>query len=199
MDKRASYTLVQRMLIGAALGGGIVSGYVFLSAPSRFWASGLAILGIGGAVGGAFLSAIVRSSSARVGIAIGGVIGGIGGCIFTAFLTMTYAGTPWPSPIPYPGVQTQIETGGGSAGIGRTQTYTVNLPLSDTVAYYEGQMRQYCVNDWEFKTKADSIYDECRVAQCDIRRWWMGQYFWVYLCAIDSNKTTVRQTVFWED
>jgi hypothetical protein len=86
-----------------------------------------------------------------------------------------------------------------ACGIGQTQTYTVSLSLSGTVAYYERQMHQYCVNDWEFKTKADSTYEQCRVAQCDVRRWWKGQYFSVYLCAIDSNKTTVRQTVFWED
>jgi hypothetical protein len=187
------------MLIGAALGGGIASGVVLLSVSPRFWLEGLAILGTGGAVGGACLSALVRRTNARVGIAAAGAIGGIGGCILAGFLIIAYGGTPWPSPVPYLGVQAQIETGGGSAGIGRTQTYTVNLSLSDTVAYYEGQMRQYCVNDWEFKTKADSIYDQCRVAQCDIRRWWKGQYFSVYLCAIDKDKTTVRQAVFWED
>lgn len=194
-----SRKVVSRAAIGAATGGTIVSLFVVVNFQPRFIADALMVLGTGGLVGGAVCGAFLGMFGEKFGAAVGGVIGGIAGCVIATLGILLYTGVPWPSPRPYPGVETHIDWGGGSWGPARVQTYTVTLPLDEVQQYYEGQMNRYCENAWAFSVTPDPGYSFCRRAECKIRRLWLEQYFDVRLCSDTAEQTVVTQVDFWED
>jgi len=193
-----SNKLIKGALLGAVVGGALVSFLVVVTSESRFIADALLVLGTGGVIGGALCGAIV-SKYGKMGIAIGGIIGGIGGCSLAAIGTIGYAAIPWPSPQPYSGVTAQVDWGGGSWGPSRIQTYTVAVSLDTIQQYYEGQMNRYCEDTWKFSNFSDSECPLCREADCKIRRLWLEQYFTVRLHPISEMQTEATHIDSWQD
>ena len=189
-----------RAAIGAAIGGSVASFLaIIVVREPRFFADALQFFGTGGLIGGAILGAMIGAFSEN-GRKVGGIIGGVGGCILMMIAACLYASIPWPSPQPYPGVQTSIHWDGGSWGPSRVQTYTVTLSLDDMQQYYEEQMNRYCVSSSQFETLPDhEEYSLCREAGCEIRRLWLEQYFRVHLCSVPETGTVVTQMDMWQD
>jgi hypothetical protein len=188
---------------GATIGGGtasLIAVAMTLSEP-RFIIDAVMVLGIGGAIGGAICGMIVGLvNDTKAGAVIGGMIGGLGGCVLAMAVTFVYVEIPWPSPKPYPGVEMRIEYGGGSWGVSQSQVYTATLPLNDMQHYYDSQMKRYCKDTWQFETRTDyPEYSLCRLAECEIRRLWLEQYFRVSLCSTSETETLVTHIDIWQD
>lgn len=189
--------------IGAIIGGGIASLIVIamMLPDPRFIADALKVLGTGGAIGGAICGAIIGLfANVKIAVTVGGIAGGIGGCALAMIGTLVYTVTPWPSPRLYPGAQPVVNTGGGSWGISRSQVYTITVSLDTVQYYYHEEMGRYCEEDWQFETPADcDEYLACRQAECEIRRFWMEQFFRVTLCSVSESETVVYHADMWQD
>jgi hypothetical protein len=197
MDERFA---VNRAIIGAVIGCGIISPIVFLISESKFVIDTLLVLGTGGLIGGALCSVIFGAFGKEKGVVIGGVFGGLAGCVLASIGTIFYAAVPWPSPQPYPGVQTHLDGGVGSWGPSRIQTYTATLSLDSIQQYYEGQMNQHCIDDWKFETSSDPKSGlSCRQTECRIYRLGLEQYFRVSFCSVSDRQTEVTHIDSWQD
>lgn len=188
-----------RALIGAALGGSLVYLFVLLVFESRFVFEALLALGSGGTIGGALCGIVLGAPNKRAGVIIGGLFGGIAGCILATIGILFYAKIPWPSPQPYPGVETQMTSGVGSWGLARTQAYTTTLSLGVMEQYYQGQMNQYCVDDWHFENLSDTKYELCHQADCRVPRLGLEQYFRVEVCSVSEAQTVITHVDMWQD
>ncbi len=186
-------------LIGATFGAAIACLATFLISEPRFFVDGLIFLGTGALLGGTILGLVARMVAGKGYAVLGGIAGGIGGMVLILIASVIYELVPWPSPRPYPGVEPQVETGGGSWGICKTQIYTVTIPLDKMQQYYDAQMKRYCTNTWQFKNWSSLEYPLCRAGDCEIRRVWAEQYFEIYLCAVSPTQTMVVQMDLWED
>ena len=191
--------LAHRALVGAAIGGGLVCLIIALTVEFRFFFEALMLLGSGGLLGGSLCGIILGTVNKRAGVVIGGLIGGLGGCAFVGIGTLFYASVPWPSPEPYPGVETHIEFGSGSWGPSRVQTYTSTLSLDAIQHYYEAEMSQHCANDWQFENSSDTEYQLCREAACSVPRLGLDQYFRVSLCSVSEKQTFITHVDSWQD
>lgn len=189
---------IKHTILGACIGGGLVSLIVILTFESRFVVDALLVLGIGAMIGGG-LCGLMASKYGTAGITIGGIIGGVGGCALAMIGTIFYAAIPWPAPQPYSGASVQMDGGAGSWGPSRVKTYTVAMPLNVIQQYYEGQMNRYCVDAWTFSTLSGSECSSCLEASCEIRRLGLEQYFRVRLHPISEVETEVIQIDHWQD
>jgi hypothetical protein len=200
VDKTMNFDkLASRALIGAIIGGSVVCLMVVLFAEARFFLKTLAVLGSGGVIGGALCGLVLGRANNWVGVIMGGLIGGIGGCALITVGIFFYTAIPWPSPQPYPGVETHMELGGGSWGPSRVQTYTTTLSFETIEQYYTGQMNQYCTGEWQFENIAKSQDQRCGQAACSIPRFGLEQYFTVRLCTLSETETLITHIDSWQD
>ncbi len=196
----SNHSVVNRAIIGGAIGGSIVTLIVPLFFEFRFIGSALAVLGTCGAIGGALFGAVLGKFSNTIGLAFGGIIGGLGGCILAGCGIAIYPNVPWPSPQPYPSVQIQTELGSvGSWGTARSQTYMAAHSIDTVRQYYEDQTQQYCINAWDFHPSPDTACRGCLEAECQIRRLGLEQYFRVRLRPVSENQVEVVHVDIWED
>ena len=116
-----------------------------------------------------------------------------GGGIYGAWFYMT---VPFPAPAPYP--SSTVEQSGPHIGSGRRSIwfeYTATITLDEIQRYYEAEMKQYCLEGWQFVETDNACqgYTTCRVAECEIPRPFVddAQFFLVYLRSISATQTNV--------
>jgi hypothetical protein len=170
---------------------------MFAAFASEPWFGGddLPLPTIGGAAGGAIFGAMCACfSSSRVAVVLVAIPGAIAGCIVALIAGFLYAGIAWPAPQPYPGAEPVINSRVGSGAVSHAQVYTITVAVDDMQAYYQSEMHHYCVSDWQFDSAPDCTDClSCRRASCEIRRFWMEQYFCVTLCSLSPSLTKVSQ------
>lgn len=75
---------------------------------------------------------------------------------------------------------------------------TIPFPAPASEQYYNWEMEQYCVDQWEFVDTEISCdgYTKCRMAECEIPRPFVedAQFFSVYLRSLSKDQTNVRFT-----
>lgn len=120
------------------------------------------------------------------------------GCQFVGFYVwQIYTTVPFPSPVPF--ADAKVEESWRDVGHGHYGTigfeYEAEHSLADLEQYYNSEMAQYCVGQWQFvetKISCDG-FTKCRMAECEIPRPFVesAQYFSVYLRSVSESQTNV--------
>lgn len=212
----------RRFLLGAAIGAATTAGLVGLVCLCIYrWAAGelegptsnalptftawfvsvAPMLVLGAIVINVTLAALLCRFAGKIAaVVVSLFVASAVSCLLVGLTGIWYAWTPWPSPQPYPGVETQcqFEPYGNFANC-NSCTYEVDLSLPLALQYYEQEMKQYCIpGTWGFAATPESSYT-CYEATCDIPKKGAMQWFTVHICPVDSTRTNVVHQDCMED